>query len=264
MKNHRETLLLLYDYCEGTLAEDERASVEEHLRECAGCSAELESLKEAREVLTPADGTPADRLPESYWTGFANSVEASLPNTGPRRLTLPHAIAGIPLRRRLRHAIAFAGALATCAIVFLLLREPGPGPAPSTEVRPGLAELPVDTVGLRMERYLKRSKALLVGLHNAELGETAPLPPAVERRLSRQLAEEARLLRRQPLDPRGSRLVDDLEKIFIGLANAGDEQWKPAVEIVRAGVEEENLLFKIRMAESAYGHARIIPVSASR
>ena len=264
MKNHRETLLSLYDYCEGTLAEDERVSIEEHLRECAGCAAELESLKEAREILTPTDGAPADRLPESYWTRFANSVEAALPDTPPRRLSIPHAIQGIPLQRRLRPAIAFAGALAACLVAFLLLREPEPGPAPATDVRPGMAELPVDSVGLRMERYLNRSKALLVGLHNTELDETVPVSPAVERRLSRQLAEESRLLRRQPLDPRGSRLVDDLEKIFIGLANTGDEQWKPAVKIVRSGVEEENLLFKIRMAESAYGHARIIPASASR
>lgn len=264
MKDHRDTLLSLYDYCEGTLAEEERVAVEEHLRVCAPCAAELESLTEARELLTPARGNPADRLPESYWTGFANSVEAALPETRVRRVPLPRAIAGVPQLRRLRPAIAFTGALAACIAAFLLLRGPDPEPLPATDARSGLAELPVDTVGLRMGRYLNRSKALLVGLHNTDLDDTVPVSSAVERRLSRQLAEESRLLRRQPLDPRGSRLVDDLEKIFIGLANAGDEQWKPAVEIVRTGVEEENLLFKIRMAESAYGHARIIPASASR
>ena len=105
---------------------------------------------------------------------------------------------------------------------------------------------------------------MTIGLRNARDPGDFAVSAELERRISRQLAEESRLLRREPLDPRGSRLVDDLEKIFIGLANTRDEQWTQAVEIVRSGVEEENLLFKIRIAESAYGHARVIPASYKR
>jgi hypothetical protein len=268
MTRHRETLLLLYDYCEGTLAEPERLSVEEHLRECTECAGELALMEEARGVLGDSGVSPADHLPDSYWVGFANSVQAALPAVDRPTSSALRALLERARGRRIRPALAFGGALAVFLLALVLSRGPAPdgadratGPA---EARPAMADLPVDTVGLQMERYLKRSKTLLVGLQNAEIDEEFILPPVAERRLSRQLAEESRRLKTRGLDPHGTRLVNDLEKIFIGLANTPDDGWTPAVQVIRSGVEEENLLFKIRMAESAYGHARVIPASATR
>jgi hypothetical protein len=159
---------------------------------------------------------------------------------------------------------AGASALAVALLAFLLTQEPVavPGRSPEPAVA---AQAPVaDTSAARVQQYLRKSKALLVGLTNLKVEDRAPVDFALERRMSRQLAEESRLLRREPLDPRGRRLVGDLEKIFIELANVPEDGPMPAVDMVRAGIEEENLLFKVRMAETAYGHARIIPAGMRR
>jgi len=73
-----------------------------------------------------------------------------------------------------------------------------------------------------------------------------------ERKVSRDLIEEARYLQSQPLDRRSERLIGDMEKILIELANMKEQNELPNVEMIRGGIHQENLLFKIRMAESLY------------
>jgi hypothetical protein len=72
---------------------------------------------------------------------------------------------------------------------------------------------------------------------------------SAEREVSRDLIKEARYLREQDIDRRSARLIEDLNKILIELANLEDEHDLPDVEIIRGGIHQENLLFKIRMAE---------------
>jgi hypothetical protein len=71
------------------------------------------------------------------------------------------------------------------------------------------------------------------------------------------LLDECRSLKRTPLDPRSERLINDMEKIFLKVANSGDENGFPELELIRDGIERENLLYKIRRAEATY---RAVPV----
>jgi hypothetical protein len=100
-----------------------------------------------------------------------------------------------------------------------------------------------------MNEYLKKSRVLLVGLSNnrGQGNEWGDL--SVERGRSRQLVHEARLLKRQPLDVRSAKLIDDLERIQIELANLDESRAGSDVEPIIAGIRQENLLFKIRMTE---------------
>ena len=56
------------------------------------------------------------------------------------------------------------------------------------------------------------------------------------------------------------KLIGDLEKILIELANIKEESGLPNVEIVRGGIHQENLLFKIRMAEAMYDTTRFMKI----
>jgi hypothetical protein len=100
-----------------------------------------------------------------------------------------------------------------------------------------------------MNEYLKKSRVLLVGLsnHRGEGNDREDL--SIERGRSRQLVHEARFLKRQPLDVRSAKLVDDLERIQIELANLDENRAASDVEPIIAGIRQENLLFKIRMTE---------------
>jgi uncharacterized protein YijF (DUF1287 family) len=113
----------------------------------------------------------------------------------------------------------------------------------------------------RMTQYLRRSRALLVGITNVKMDARRSYDLEVERVASRSLAREARVLKQQPLDARSARLVNDLARIQIELANLKESDARPNLEIIRSGIEQENLLFKIRMAESAYHSAHFMKTS---
>jgi hypothetical protein len=267
MKNHRDIQLLLYDHLQGSLPEPERAEVDQHLRLCEECRAELEDIRSILASLPDPGDAPGERLPESYWKAFTNVVEGRIRRDDTRernshtRLT---SAAGEFLLRRWKPLVAASWTLALALLVFLLTRQPGTEPLPFPEPVVAAQSAGMDSSAVRVQQYLRKSKSLLVGLTNMKVTERSPVDLSAERRTSRELAAESRLLRHQPLDARGKQLVGDLEKIFIELANGTGEASVPAVDVVRAGIERENLLFKIRMAETAYGNARIVPAGMQR
>ncbi len=115
-----------------------------------------------------------------------------------------------------------------------------------------------------MGQYLRRSKVLLVGLSNLKTADGSPVDLSVERTVSRELIREARNLGEEHLDPRSVLLLRDLQKILIELANMEQQSDLPNVEIIRSGIEQENLLFKIRMAEATRDSVRLIHAKYSR
>jgi hypothetical protein len=265
MKTHRDIQLLLYDHLQGSVPEHERAEVDGHLRVCEECRAELEEIRSILASLPDPGDAPGERLPESYWKTFANVVEGRIRRDDARQRNSRERLrsaAGEFLLRRWKPLVAASWTLALALLVFLLTRQPATEPLPEPVVATQSAGM--DSSAVRVQQYLRKSKSLLVGLTNMKVTERSPVDLSAERRTSRELAAESRLLRHQPLDARGKQLVGDLEKIFIELANGTGEASVPAVDVVRAGIERENLLFKIRMAETAYGNARVIPAGMQR
>jgi hypothetical protein len=116
----------------------------------------------------------------------------------------------------------------------------------------------------RMSQYLRKSKMLLIGITNLDPAEGQPLDLSVERRASRELVREARYLKQRPLDPRVDELVDAMSRIMIELANTAGDEEIPNMEIVRSGIHQENLLFKIRMAEAVYDSAQFVYAKGTR
>jgi len=70
---------LMMGYLDAELAEGEKKTLEEHLKHCPACSAELEGfrkLKEVTEEMALAD--PEDRIWEQYWSGIYNRIERDI------------------------------------------------------------------------------------------------------------------------------------------------------------------------------------------
>jgi len=156
---------------------------------------------------------------------------------------------------RWRTAFAIAGGFAAIAAAFLLLQG---RPTPPRDVEAGLAP-PVPSpvrVDERMTEYLRKSQTLLVGLTNKKAVPGKPVDIDAEREASRSLVTEARFIKHQSLDRRSSRLVGDLERIFIEVANAEPMMRSGDIEIIRNGIRQENLLFKVRMAQARYEPVR--------
>lgn len=271
MNAHRATRLLLYDHVRGTLDPADAARVEEHLRACRECDREAESHRALLRAVPVPSPRPSDVLPESYWTGFANEVmgrvgSGPVPRPGPiarllgRRSDPARAPLGVP-PLGLRLAVA-ASAAAVIAVVWFALPDrregrPGGGIGGNDRNAAGATDV-ADSRGAadtltefdrRLSRYFRTSKALLVGFSNLGDARGGIVDLDAERELSRSLLREARFLRTGPVDARSERLIGDLDRILIALAN-GDAS-ESDIELIRGGIENGNLLFKLRMQETS-------------
>jgi hypothetical protein len=245
---------ILFDYLSGKLPGEETASLEEHLAHCAACREDLRILRGAIDILPGAGTLPSEERDEQFWISFPSRVEERI-RAGKRTKTSPIADAadritsfihfnGTPL-------VAGSGALALIAIALLLFRPgPRPEPPPAAETY-AAARVTTERDAVKLHDYLKQSRVLLIGVSNLRTGGETPVDLSVERRESRKLVHEARDLNRHALDARSAKLVGDLEKILIELANSDERYDSPDVEIIRSGIRHNNLLFKIRMTESA-------------
>lgn len=164
---------------------------------------------------------------------------------------------------RPNYAYAIGGSLATILLALLLF------PWQPTEEQQPADILPVqnDATGMptnfnanqeRVRQYFRSSRTLLVGLANVATEDAANFDVSEEKMKARTLIHEARFVKTQPLNNRAERLVNNLERVLIELANLDESNDISNVEIIRSGIRQENLLFKIRMAEASFDTARTV------
>jgi len=267
MNIHANIQILMYDYLAGEVSPEERRKIEEHIARCTLCSRECEELRSFNESSRTRRRVPSDELPQEYWREFASGIE---------RLISVHekksAYAGErwwdPLitfiRYRPRFAAVLGSSMAVLAVaVSLLLIVQKDRNGPGIENVPSVVTHPVN-VDERVGQYLKKSKVLLVGLSNMETGESAAGDLSAERTVSRQLVHEARYLQQQSIDFQAARLIRDLAKIQEDFAEVPSSSEDAALRMIRQSIHRNNLLFKVRMAESVYSDARFVSTGGKK
>jgi len=297
MSRHKDVALSLYDYLDGTLDEKQRASMEKHLHSCSACTEDLHRMQEALSLVTRPEQPASDARSEEFWATFAVAVEGRLQQRRQKKTPLADAW-DLVQSYLFFHRGSFALAGMAAAIVLLaivLVNRPAPTreivfvdssrskPIPleprhetalgTDEEQPSSSDNPAEPkftasrmetplrvryADNRMGQYLRKSKVLLIGITNLKNEEGQPVDLSVEQRASRELVREARYLKQRPLDPRVDQLVDAMSRILIELANITEDKQVPNMEIVRSGIHQENLLFKIRMAEAVYDSAHLV------
>ena len=251
MNAHSAVQRQLYDYMMDGLSAQDKASVEDHLTQCEMCREELEGLRRTVQLL-PVDSTdPAASLPPAFWTGALNEIERRIAPRAPGRDRLQRLLDWLTMaivpHRRLALGLVSFGIVATSAFVtWSVLRQSSSPPVVAEPAVSASMDLPADT---RMSNYLRKSRMLFVGVANMPV-EDGALDLFTERETSRALVEEARILKQEALDDRSVQLINELETIQIELANMEHRDEMPTIALIRDGIERENLLFKIRIAET--------------
>jgi anti-sigma-K factor RskA len=262
---HREIQGLLYDFVAGTLPAHERDVVGAHCESCAECRAHVAAIGEMLEHLPAPCPQPSETRSEEFWTAFAQMIEERIraetaEPPGVWRQMMGHIEQF--LTEYWKPATAAAGVLAAALLAVILF-----GPSPTREIPTDVAAVGVsatpDSAAVQLAKYLRKSRTLLVGIQNMELSPGSIQSLAAERRVSRQLASESREMQGKSLDPQSEDLVRDLEKLFITLSAAEGETQQYQLDLLRAGVERENILFKIRMAETAYGSGPLVQTASA-
>ncbi len=275
MTTHSRVRRILYEYLRDELSKDDRESAEAHLHECRKCAKDLEELRSLVDVPLHHLRAAAEERGAEYWRNFPTEVERRIHSPGPAKTNSFReeweALVSWLLMRN-RSFVAAGGAIAVIIVVVLVWKpfshtdvKEVAQPARHMETEPAESPSSPDVVQAdeRVGQYFRKSRALLVGLTNMKLDDEQSLDLSTEQTVSRELVHEARYLKSQPIDMRSARLIGDLERILIELANLKEEHDIPNVEIIRAGIHQENLLFKIRMAETRFDSSRYRTVKNS-
>src|SRR6185436_10876197 len=233
MRELHDEDLILYFYGEA----EEPEAIREILASSPELSARYESLRQTLDAAGHALNVP--ERPDSYG---AEVWEKLQPRLQPHRSRL------LPFRPRGERHRELAGWLAAAvlllAIGFLAGRlwpRPGEAVALSAEARERILTRTVAT-------HLERSERLLTEVANAQTDGSVDL--SAERRWAQDLLTANRLYRqitRREGRPMLSSLLDDLEPFLLELAHSPSEMPAEDLEDLRARIEEQALLFKMRV-----------------
>ena len=256
MSEHSLVRDSLYEYAMGELPAGERERVERHIQNCQQCTGDLEQLRETVGLVRRPALRMSDTRPDSYWQAQADAIDGRI-----RRNEAQKSAPAVPRFAELLDMVwnnrksfsLAAGSLAVAAVALVLLvRKPPPPLEQSPPAVAGMAVAATDTQNVKkMTQYLRQSKNLLVGLTNMKIRPESPGDIAAEREISRQLLQEARVLRETVFDPRSVELLDNIDGILVKVAGTDEPSSLPDIDLLRRGIREQNLLFKVRMAETA-------------
>ncbi|TDI43558.1 MAG: hypothetical protein E2P02_11080 [Acidobacteria bacterium] len=212
MKHLDEEELVLYHYGD---AED-ATSVEEHLKTCARCRAELAELTA---VLADVSALPApdrgDEYGEEVWAAIAHKLTP---------------------RRRVRSVFMLAAAAVLLAGTFLVgrLSTRWNAPPPSAQIRERILLVALD-------EHLDRSQMLLLELVNAP-------ESTFELSAARELLHESRLYRQTAFrmgDLATTDVLDEIERLLLDVVHG-----TTSGDVLTARIVEQDVFFKIRILQT--------------
>ncbi len=258
---------LIIDVASGAAGEGDRLCLEEHIVTCESCAAEFARTNSIVSIACMQPKDPGDAYWDGYYGRLAERMESEA-SRGTSSEMLPERTSGGALRLglqslteflfpRQRWALQLAVAVLLVATGVLFGRSVFAPSSDSTVLANNDADaglLQQAALEVRAHKYLDRSKTLLLGLVNFNVGEDDPGTLNFERRqaMAGELVLEASFLQDQlsPTDQRRLReLIADLEVILLQIANIESAYDVPEIEIVQSGVDRKAILFKIEIEE---------------
>lgn len=268
MSTHRTYQENLYGYLRDELSAAERQAVETHVKSCAACADELQSMRETVDLLSRKVRRPSELRSELYWQQFAEKVERRIQvrATGEEPQSFVGRLLELFAEHRKPFSFGFASALSLLVLAFavwsLWIKSPGPDQmASDAQVRQSSereAAIQKTAVEVRAADYLEQSKVLLIGIMNTDTKSLVESKSLLrrQREMSRTLVRESHEISSRLTDPSQQRLkelVSDLGLILVEIANLETEHGAQGVEIVKGGVERNGILFKINLEEMQRG-----------
>jgi len=221
-----------------------------HLDGCAHCR---QLLVEFRELVQSAGKPVRPQLPDHFWEGYWDRLAARMEE---------ETSLSVSVRSRLGHWLAtvrvpipkVAWGLVLLVIGFVVghyvwQSEQSPPLADEPSIRRPISSQEIAT---RKAQFFERSKILLLGIVNEDFSEASPADFDRQRQAALELKSEAREIRAAMAaspDLRLLQLIDQLELIYLQIANLEIEHDLTGVELVREGIDREGLLLKINLEE---------------
>jgi hypothetical protein len=236
MKHLTEEQLVWFYYGE----EDGRAAAEQHFAECAQCRASFAELERSLNLITEA--LPAAERDENYGA----SVWARLPLE--RRRASGGFWAGLFMPRRW----ALAGAMAVLVVAAFVAGRFWPYSQPQTQIaQPVPAQVRERVLLVAVGDHLDRSQMVLLEIVNSK--PDAEVDISAEQQSAQELVSANRLYRQTAAragDAGVARVLDELERVLLEIANGPSRLSPDEFEELRKRVEAQGILFKVRVIDS--------------
>ena len=234
--------LILHYYGEEVREDASPAEVEQHLASCEACRAEYRSLQR---VLNTVEILPTPDRSAEYGSTVWQRVAPQLGVRSERRWSWLFSFKNW----------AFAAAMAAVVVLAFLAGRHGaaPEPAKSTaSARQTRERILLVAVG----DHLERSQMVLAELVNAGEPGKGGLDISYEQRAAKDLVESNRLYRMTAAstgDASTASLLDELERVLLDIANGPSEVTRRQLDSLRARIESQGILFKVRVYASQVG-----------
>ena len=236
-----EDELVLHYY--GEAPNEIRSMTETHLADCSSCAA---AWRELTAVLGAVTAVPVPEPDESF-----------------ERVMWARVSRELPARRTgwLYRQVAVVGALAAAlvaviagTVTWITLATHGTGAAIPSMADEAVAPGPEERVLLTaVTEHLSQTEILLVEVMNGQPTAAEPGAWTFQRTTADELVATGRLYRqtaRQTGDLQVANVLEDLEGVLVEVAAAPDAVDRRNVDFLRARIEDDALLFKVRAVAS--------------
>lgn len=250
MNHLTEEQLILFHYGEAD-GRDESAA---HLRACPECRAELDRIEQTLELADEAFEIPerGEAYGAEVWARIAPKLDEA---------KKPARVVEFPMRRWMA-----VGAVAAVAVLaYMAGRFHASAPPPTTVAgaisEPARERILMSAVG----DHLDRSQSVLVELANTR--PTGQVSLVSERARAEDLLESNRLYRQAALrsgNQRMASILDELERTLIEIAHSPETLDSPEYDALRRRIEEQGIVFKVRVAGSEIRQREIKPIPGER
>jgi hypothetical protein len=232
----------------GELEPPQREAFERHLAACPICSQEFDGLNETLQLMQARNRPQPD---EAFWTRvwprFLREVESS-PSAATRNRAWTF---------RPPWVWQTAAAAALVLLGFGIGRYFTDRPmeiSDRAKSRPAAHSTSQDALDERVDRYLQRSKLVLLGLVNLDSDhqDVSSFDLTPERTLSRELVEETYSLKQELAASRQKRMLEllsELEVILLQISHLQDGHNTLGIELAKTGIRHKALVFKINLEE---------------
>lgn len=254
MDECRQIQTIMIDALYGELNTAERERFRTHL---AGCPVCAEHYAELQFTLTLMDRREYPAPDPGYWLQYDEQLEQRLSREGAPALSPGDFWWN--LRGRLhwksRWGCRIAAAVALVLLGIILGRTYWAPPAPVT-TGPAPGTIPAQNAAVIRQTldYLEGAKRVLMGLVNMDPEQEADFMQnfSVQQDVSQSLVKEAGVLQKKLASPQQEQLrdlVSELEMILRQIANLDEQYDVDEIRIIRMGVRQKFLLFKINVEE---------------
>lgn len=231
-------------YLDQELSPAERSVIEQHISECTDCA---QALRDLQMLVDQATALPQKHAPDRLWGRIASELDQ--PNVSRIHDTVP---AWRNWLRRPMPVVQLGFAIAILVVGMLVGRYILPPQSDTLRLQVS-QQSPAELAALnvRASHYLERSKMLLVGIANLEPHGDERIDLSLEKAYSVDLLREADFLQEKlpaGKNERLRRLVAELELVLLEIANLEAESDFEHVDLLKSGIEQTDLLFKINLS----------------